>query len=58
MIKVFYRETKEIEERKFEVVHVGEEVVEEIRGEIKRWEKCMGEKGKMGIWDMGYLPRK
>lgn len=59
VIKVFYRDTKEkVEEGEFELVNLGKDAVGEISGEIKRWEQCMVEKGNMGIWNVGYLPRK
>ena len=62
VIKVFYRDTEEkrekMEDGEFEVVSLGEDAVGEIRGEIERWENGMIEKGNMGIWNVGYLPRK
>ena len=59
MIKVLYRDTEEkMEVGEFEVVSLGEDAVGVIRGEIKRWEQCIVEKGIMGGWNVGYLPRK
>jgi hypothetical protein len=59
MIKVFYRETDQVVTgEEFDVVTVeDEDVIVQMRGELLEMEKCILEKSKMGIWNVGYLPR-
>ena len=59
MIKVFYREIDQLViGEEFDVVDVGDEhVIVQMRGQLQEMEKCILEKTKMGIWNVGYLPR-
>jgi hypothetical protein len=57
VIKVFYREATSSVTEEFETLNVGEDVIMQMRSELLEMDKCIIEKTKMGIWNVGYLPR-
>ena len=57
VIKVFYREVTSSVTEEFETLNIGEDVIMQMRSELLEMDKCIIEKTKMGIWNVGYLPR-
>jgi len=57
VIKVFYREATLSVIEEFETLNVGEDVIMQMRSELLEMDRFIIEKMKMGIWNVGYLPR-